>query len=82
MTPNLVSIPLSHANTKQKFVVRKIRASGEIRRRLIDIGFINGEFGTVVREALLRDPIELEIKGAHVSLRRSEAKLIDIELIE
>jgi len=48
----------------------------------VDIGFINGEVGTVVREALLRDPIELEIKGAHVSLRRSEAKLIDIELIE
>ena len=75
-------VPLSMLSSGQKFRIFKVRAVSEIRRRLVDMGFVKGEEGSVIREALLRDPIEIEIKGTMVSLRRSEARLIDIEVIE
>jgi len=73
--------PLSYLSADSEFRIVKIKAKGEIRRRLLDIGFIKGQKGHVVREALLRDPIEININGTNISLRRSEAKLIDIEVL-
>lgn len=73
---------LADLNPGQKFLVKKVLATGEIRRRLVDIGFIKNEPGIVIREALLRDPIEIEIKNTKVSLRRSEAKMINVEVVE
>ncbi len=73
---------LSELKPGQVFAVKKILATGEIRRRLIDIGFIKHEKGHVLREALFRDPIEIEIKNTKVSLRRSEAKLIKVKAID
>ena len=69
---------LSELDTESDFKIIKINARGEIRRRLLDIGFIKNQKGRVVRKALLRDPIEIEIKGTRVSLRRSEAEFIDV----
>ena len=69
---------LSELETGGCFKIIKINARGEIRRRLLDIGFIKNQKGKIIREALLRDPIEIEIKGTMVSLRRSEARFINI----
>ena len=73
---------LSDLKSGKKFKVKKIYAKGEIRRRLLDIGFIKNEKGKIIREALLKDPIEIEIKGTKVSLRRSEAGLICVEEVK
>jgi len=75
-------VQLSEIESGKSFRVVRINASGEIRRRLLDIGFIKNEPGRVIREALLKDPIEIEIKGTKVSLRRSEARLIDAEELD
>jgi len=72
---------LSQIESGESFKVVKINASGEIRRRLLDIGFIKNQSGCIIRKALLKDPIEIEIKGTKVSLRRSEARLISVEKI-
>jgi len=64
------------------FRIQRVRGHGEIRQRLIDLGFIKNEGGAVVREALLKDPIEIVIKSTHISLRRSEARLIDVEVTD
>jgi len=71
---------LSDLKPGEKFLVKKVLAKGEIRRRLVDIGFIKNEPGLVMREAFFRDPIEVEIKNTKVSLRRSEAKLVSVEV--
>ena len=75
-------VQLSEIESGKSFRVVRINASGEIRRRLLDIGFIKNEPGRVIREALLKDPIEIEIKGSKVSLRRSEARLIEVEELD
>ena len=61
------------------FKILRLKATGEIKRRLIDMGFIRGAEGRVLREALLKDPIELQLKGYKVSLRRAEARQIMVE---
>lgn len=66
----------------KRFKVVKINATGEVRRRLLDIGFVKKQVGRVIREALLKDPIEVDIKGTKVSLRRSEARLIWVEEVD
>lgn len=73
---------LSDLKPGQTFKVVRVTATGEIRRRLVDIGFIKEEVGWVIREALFGDPIEIEIKNTKVSLRRSEAKMINVKVVK
>ncbi|MFH1160593.1 MAG: ferrous iron transport protein B, partial [bacterium] len=60
----------------------KIRGRGHFRRRLLEMGFIRGKEVTVVKAAPLQDPIEYLIMGYHVSLRQSEAQLIEVQTQE
>ena len=69
---------LAELQTGQKAVVVRVHGHGSFRKRLIEMGFIRGKEVRVVLNAPLRDPIEYEILGYKVSLRREEAKLIDV----
>ncbi len=80
-TVEILTLTLADMNSGQRFQIKKVRGQGEIRQRLIDLGFVKNETGIVLRQALLKDPIEIEIKGTRVSLRRSEARLIDVEAL-
>ncbi len=57
----------------------KINGNGPFRLRLMEMGFIPGACVKVVRYAPLKDPVEYEIKGYHVSLRHEEAANILVE---
>ncbi len=72
---------LADLDPGKRFRIKKVVAKGEIRQRLIDMGFIKGAEGKLIREALLRDPIELEMEGYFLSLRRAEARDIIVEEI-
>jgi len=72
---------LADMNIGQKARVVRIGGSGQIRHRLIDLGFHNGEMVEMIRTAPLRDPIEIAVNGGRISIRRSEAALINVELI-
>jgi Fe2+ transport system protein FeoA len=54
-------------------VVRSVEDRNGLRRRLLELGFVSGTEVRVVRVAPLADPIEVELHGYHLSLRRSEA---------
>jgi len=60
-------------------IILKIKGRGQFRQRLMEMGFITGKKVSVVRKAPLRDPVEYKIMGYHVSLRNSEAQLIEVE---
>lgn len=51
---------------------------GAFRKRIIEMGFIRGKEVEVVKNAPLKDPIQYRILGYDVSLRRSDAQLIDV----
>lgn len=60
-------------------VVRKLNSVGPSRRRLLDMGLTKGVKVTVRKLAPLGDPIEITLRGYELSLRKSEAELIEVE---
>jgi Fe2+ transport system protein FeoA len=58
--------------------VGSVLEGGALRRRLMELGFVPGTIVRVVRRAPLRDPMEVELHGYHLSLRRSEALAVQI----
>lgn len=52
------------------------REAGPVVHRLMQLGVIEGQPFTVVRTAPMGDPIEIEILGYALSLRRSEARVV------
>lgn len=63
---------------------RVLRLGGEptLRRRLMDMGITPGAEVEVERLAPLGDPLEIEVRGYHLSLRKREAAQIEVEPIE
>ncbi len=60
-------------------VIKSINLKGGLKKRLMDMGITKGEKIKVIKKAPLGDPIEFSVKGYNISLRRSEAKEIEIE---
>jgi len=69
---------LSELPTGEKGVIVKVSGHGSFRKRLIEMGFIQGKEVKVVLNAPLMDPIEYEIIGYKLSLRREEASNIEV----
>ncbi|MEG1498659.1 MAG: ferrous iron transport protein B [Bacteroidales bacterium] len=65
----------------QKAVILKIKGRGAFRHRIIEMGFVKGQEVSVLRFAPMKDPVEFRILGSEISLRRSEAALIEINLL-
>ncbi len=70
---------LSELSQGQKAIITKVRGRGAFRRRIMEMGFVNGVEVLVVKRAPLRDPIEYAIMGYEISLRIAEAELIEID---
>ncbi len=73
---------LAELATGEKAVIVRVNGHGSFRKRLIEMGFIQGKEVRVVLNAPLKDPIEYEIIGYKVSLRREEAKMIEVVSME
>ena len=59
--------------------VAAVEEGSPIGRRLLDLGFVPGTEVRVVRRAPLGDPVEYELRGTRLCLRRSEARRIRVE---
>ncbi|WP_165043119.1 ferrous iron transport protein B [Dysgonomonas sp. ZJ709] len=69
---------LSDLKTGEKGIIVKVNGSGAFRKRILEMGFIKGKTIKVILNAPLKDPIKYKIMDYEVSLRRSEARLIEI----
>ena len=63
----------------QKGKVLKINVRGEVNKRIVEMGITPGAVVEVERVAPLGDPIDVKVKGYHLSLRKDEAEGIEIE---
>ena len=52
------------------------------RKKLLQMGLVRGAEFIVVRIAPLGDPVEIQLSGFNLTLRRQEADAIDVELVE
>ncbi|MBI2431264.1 MAG: ferrous iron transport protein A [Candidatus Hydrogenedentes bacterium] len=60
-------------------VVSNLRGIGNIQQRLLEMGVSDGAEVEVLRFAPLGDPMEIAVRGFHLTLRKSEAALVEIE---
>ncbi|MCM2284344.1 MAG: FeoA domain-containing protein [Desulfobacula sp.] len=72
---------LSQMKSGQEGIVRKVSGEGILRRRLLEMGINRGTAVYVEKYAPLKDPIEIVVKGYHMSLRVEEASHILVEHI-
>jgi ferrous iron transport protein A len=73
-------VTLQQLTVGQQATIVRIGGEKATRRRLLDMGLVTGETVTVARVAPLGDPIEVLIKGYHLSLRKQEAGQITVEV--
>ena len=62
-------------------IIQGIDGDGPLVRRLMDLGLVPGTPVRYVRSAPLGDPLELVVRGTHLSLRRSEAARVHVETV-
>lgn len=55
------------------------RGAGVLRQRLMEMGLTKGSRVSVARVAPLGDPIEINVRGYGLSLRKSDAEMIEVE---
>ncbi len=61
-------------------VVKMIKGEIDIKRRLLDMGLVPGTELKVEKVAPLGDPIDIRLKGYHLSLRKHEARAVKVEV--
>ncbi|WP_298451120.1 ferrous iron transport protein B [uncultured Prevotella sp.] len=69
---------LSELKTGEKGVVVKVMGHGGFRKRIVEMGFIRGKIVKVLLNAPLQDPVKYQIMGYEISLRHTEAAMIEI----
>jgi len=72
---------LSELKKGRKGIIKKINGTPFIKQRLLNMGLTPGEIITIERIAPLGDPVDIIIKGYHLSLRKEETELVLIEVI-
>lgn len=78
----IVSKKLSDIPTGQEVIITKVLGHGAFRKRITEMGFVNSKKVKVIKNAPLQDPVEYEIMGYNVSLRRSEAQMVEVVLMD
>lgn len=74
-------IKLNELEVKGKCRISRVTGSKAIKKRLLEMGFIKGTEIYVEKVAPLGDPMELVLKGYHLSLRSKEARDVLIEKV-
>jgi ferrous iron transport protein A len=66
----------------EKAEIISFKSTGAVRKRLLDMGIIRGETIEMEKVAPLGDPIQVMIKGYHLTLRKSEAENVIVRRLE
>jgi ferrous iron transport protein B len=72
---------LSELPTGEEAYIVSVGGGGAFRKRVLEMGFVKGKLVRSIKNAPLNDPIEYKILDYYVSLRREEARLIDVEAV-
>lgn len=59
--------------------VKKLTREGPVKRRIMDMGITKGVDVYVRKVAPLGDPVEVTVRGYELSLRKSDAEMIEVE---
>jgi ferrous iron transport protein A len=68
--------PLTQLSPGEAGKIQRIEGEGAIRHRLQEMGLVRGTRLQFVRAAPLGDPIEIRVRGYHLTLRKQEAEAV------
>lgn len=80
LPPTIRSTRLSELCPGMRGRIAFVSGQGAVRKRLLEMGMTSDTQFEVVRTAPLGDPIEIKLRGYNLSLRRSEAEKVEVEL--
>ena len=69
---------LSEIKEGQSATIVRVGGNGTLRRRILEMGILKGTEVYIEKYAPLKDPLELIVKGYHVSLRVKEAAKVEV----
>jgi ferrous iron transport protein A len=69
---------LKEAKVGQTVTVVKLHGEGPVRRRIMDMGITKGVEIYVRKVAPLGDPLELNVRGYELSLRKADAEMVEV----
>lgn len=75
----IIKVSLDKLGIGRKGTIVSLSGKGPVKQRMMDMGLVPGSQVEVIRVAPLGDPIEINLKGYNLSLRRSEAKSVMVE---
>ena len=70
---------LRDAGVGSNFVVARLHGEGPVKRRIMDMGITKGVEIQVRKVAPLGDPMELNIRGYELSIRKADAEMVEIQ---
>ena len=70
---------LKDVKVGETVIVKKIYGEGAVKRRIMDMGITKGVEIFVRKVAPFGDPIELNLRGYELSIRKADAELIEVE---
>lgn len=73
---------LNDAKIGEPVQILKLNGEKHIRRRLMDMGLTKKQIITIKKVAPLGDPIEIRVRGYDLSLRKEDAKNIEVEVVK
>jgi len=71
-------VRLSEVKNKETVIITKVLGHGSFRKRITEMGFVKGKEVTVIKNAPFNGPIEYKILDYNITLRRTEANLIEV----
>lgn len=72
---------LSQLHPGQRLRIVKLEIQGTLRRRLLDLGFVQDEIVEVLYKSPLGDPVAYQVQNTTIALRREESSLIYGEIV-
>ena len=75
----MTNITLEDLKPGQEGVVASLGEKGPVRRRIMDMGITPGVQVKVIKVAPLGDPVEVNVRGYELSLRKTEARQIELK---
>lgn len=73
---------LSELKPGTKAVVLDVQGDSNVKKKLLGMGIVRGTELKVIRNAPLKDPMEIEVRGYNLSIRKAEAENVIVEVLK
>jgi len=73
---------LSELEPGTKAVVLDVQGDSNVKKKLLGMGIVRGTQLKVIRNAPLKDPMEIEVRGYNLSIRKAEAENVIVEVLK